>query len=345
MAKAAGGSWGMRHAIAEEQTKRERKEQAERLRAELTLAGVRIVPRPRDWGYRSREVEASTLLDREGQPVDPEQVKARPGFAAFIDTQSFDGDPRAVIICLDPEEWGYTRTQRTSYVPDTEKAAAAEAERQVAARRVALQTAAGVRRAFLAQLYGNARAAKKVYLDALRAVLLDPGALDVPQSYTDLADSLAGASFETVETAGVDRLTRMLVARWLTSCEAALDSLIVGRWNRRPAAGRSYLDRLIAAGYALSEAEQTFYDELVAELLTDDEEDDEDQDDGDEDVSDEITEVDRDDEVVDSPTEDTEDGTAAGDASAGQEPQQSTGREHEEENSASDADVELAATV
>lgn len=59
------GGWGLRHAIAEERAKRERRDAVERLRAELTLAGVRIVPRPRDWGSRPSR-----------------------GLAAFIDTHN-----------------------------------------------------------------------------------------------------------------------------------------------------------------------------------------------------------------------------------------------------------------
>jgi hypothetical protein len=197
-------------------------------------------------------------------------VKTRPGFAAFIDSQSPGVAPRAVIICLDPEAWGYTRTVRTSYVPDAERAAAAEAERQDGGRRAALATAATVRRAFLAQQYATARAAKKVYLDALRATLLNPRSLDLPETYAELSQSLAGASFETIEVAGSDRLTRMLVARWLTACEVNLDAIIADRrWGTDPDAARAYLDRLTTAGYTLSDAEQGVYDDLVAQAHAD----------------------------------------------------------------------------
>ncbi|HSU36304.1 MAG TPA: ParB/RepB/Spo0J family partition protein [Propionibacteriaceae bacterium] len=276
--RATSGPWGFRHAIAEEQKKREHRQQLERLRAELTLAGVRIVPRPQQWGYGSREAEASTLLNTAGEPLDPELVKARPGFAAFIDTQNLAAEPRAVIICVDPEAWGYTRSRRTSYVPDDQKAEAdAEARRQ-AQHQAELATAAGVRRTFLERTYGTARAAKKVYLDALRDAVRDPATIRVSTPHEDLATTLAGADFSEASTAGIDRLTRMLVARWLTAAETTLQDAVLQRWNRQPAAARDYLDRLTAAGYSLSEAEQTLYADLVAEITADAEEDPDDED-------------------------------------------------------------------
>lgn len=71
--------WGFKHAIADETTKRERKQTTERLRATLTLAGVKLITRPKDWGYGSCEAEASTLVDDREQPLDPEEVRAGRG--------------------------------------------------------------------------------------------------------------------------------------------------------------------------------------------------------------------------------------------------------------------------
>ncbi len=196
--------------------------------------------------------------------LDPDQVKARPGFAAFIDTQNLAGETHAVIICIDPEAWGYTRTARTSYVPDNQQADREEEARQAAQRRLALVTASSVRHAFLEQTYSNARLAKKVYLDALRDAVEDPETIRVVTTHENLAVKLAGADFTEAPTAGIDRLTRMLVARWITAAEANLDSCIHHRWNNRPQAAQNYFDRLTAAGYTLSDAEQEFYDEMAA---------------------------------------------------------------------------------
>ena len=272
--RAQSGPWGVQHVIAEEQKKLERRQQQDRLRAELTLAGVRIVSRPQGWPYQSREAEASTLTDAEGQPLDPEHVKARPGFAAFIDTQNMAGDPRAVIICVDPEAWGYTRTVRTSYVPDSRRTEVDEQARLAAQRKDALATAAKVRRTFLSQTYGTARAAKKVYLDALRDAVREPQTIRVTSTDEDLAASLAGADFSTdAATAGIDRLTRMLVARWLTASETNVDNCVQHRWTADPVAALAYLDRLIAAGYVLSDAEQDVYTDLTAETMDDEDTD------------------------------------------------------------------------
>src|SRR5690242_20556225 len=68
--------WGFRHILEDERGKRDRRTKAERLRAELVLAEVKIVPRPKDWGYGGhREAEAATLVDADGVALDPEVVK------------------------------------------------------------------------------------------------------------------------------------------------------------------------------------------------------------------------------------------------------------------------------
>jgi ParB-like chromosome segregation protein Spo0J len=107
-----GKGWGFTHAVAEERAKADRKTAAERLKAELVLAGARITARPKDFGYGCREAEASTLLDADGQQVDPQQAMTRAGFAVFVDAQACP--PRSVVYCTDPDEWGYTRTRPTS---------------------------------------------------------------------------------------------------------------------------------------------------------------------------------------------------------------------------------------
>ncbi len=305
-------TWGFAHALSEETRKRERRETIGRLKAELTLAGVKIVTTPKDWPYTSREAEASTLLDPEGNPLDPEEVRAKPGFAAFINT---DYPPRAVIICLDPEAWGYTRTMRTRYVPDAEREAQAAAERERVAYQEALVDAGQVRRRFLHEKYATAKTAKKLFPDALRFLAGRPEKARVSTQYTDLALTLAGipATLPTLEEAaagaGTDRLQRITVARWLTTSETNLDSLAAQRWDIDPAAGLAYLDRLTAAGYELSEAEQRLLGDITQlAASTDDEEEDDTEEDDTEDAD---TEAD-DDDLHD--TEDHEDAVLAQEA-------------------------------
>jgi ParB/RepB/Spo0J family partition protein len=60
-------TWGLRHVLAEERSKRVRRDKLERLRAELLLAGVKMVAKPKTWGWGNcREAEADTLLDSDG---------------------------------------------------------------------------------------------------------------------------------------------------------------------------------------------------------------------------------------------------------------------------------------
>jgi len=245
---ARGKGWGLSHAVAEERAKRTRREAAERLRAELVLAGARITPRPKDFGYTSKEAEATTLRDGDGNPLDPQEVMNRPGFAVFVDAQT--SPPHSVVYCTDPEQWGYTRTRRTAYVPP-EVLAAREAHTQ------ALEVAAEVRMQFLMTTYASAKAAKILQVEALRAVITDPRCLEVPDSFHPDIQRLAGCALEQAATARADRLGRLLVARWLCSAEANLRHVAAGRgWGLDPARAEEYLGRLTDAGYVLSEAEQ-----------------------------------------------------------------------------------------
>jgi hypothetical protein len=75
----------------------------------------------------------------------------------------------------------------------------------------------------------------------------------------------------------------MLVARWVTAAEQNLSLIAGGRtWDVNAAAAVSYLDRLVAAGYELSQAEQQLHADITAhieaqtrrETTADDEEDD-----------------------------------------------------------------------
>ncbi|NLT54595.1 MAG: ParB/RepB/Spo0J family partition protein [Actinomycetales bacterium] len=258
-----GHGWGFSHAVAEERAKATKREATERLKAELVLAGVKVTTRPKDFGYGSKEAEASTLRDRDDNPVEAEQAKGRPGFAVFIDAQA--ATPSAVVYCTDPEAWGYTRTRPTSYVPP---AVAAQREREQNERQAhceALGVAAGVRRDFLAATWGTAKGARSLHLHVLRQAATDPHTLiPAPSETADaLVRRLAGCELGAAARAGADRLTRILVARWLTAAETNLDDLVAGnRWRADDRAALAYLDHLTRSGYVLSDAEQRMHADL-----------------------------------------------------------------------------------
>ena len=240
---ARGKGWGFTHAVAEERSKIERREAGERAKAELVLAGVRVTSRPKDYGYGSREVEASTLLDSGGNRLDADVVRARPGFAAFVDAAVMP--PRVVVYCTDPEAWGYTRTRATSYVSEAAAAQRAREHAERQARAQALEGAAGVRRDFLAGTYGTAKGARAVHLDAWRAAMTDPASITVTEAMVPLLVRLAGCDPQVAAGAGPDRLTRVLVARWLSVAETNLDRLVARHWQadacptQRPACART----------------------------------------------------------------------------------------------------------
>jgi len=276
-----GKGWGFTHAVAEERAKLDRRTAAERLKAELILAGARITTRPKDFGYGSREVEASTLLDADGNRVDPQHAMTRPGFAVFVDAQA--SPPRSVVYCTDPDEWGYTRTRPTSYVSPAVAAAREREQTERTAQAQALMVAAGVRRDFLAATWGTAKGAKALQQHAMRQAMTDPATIRVPNGDTtgELPARLAGCDLEAAATAGPDRLTRILVARWLTAAEANLDDHTAGRsWRDDQPAAHAYLDLLVEAGYVLSEAETRLHADLTEQVAAEDDDSDDEADDG-----------------------------------------------------------------
>jgi ParB/RepB/Spo0J family partition protein len=259
-----GKGWGFTHAVAEERAKQDRRTAAERLKAELVLAGARITTRPKNFGYGSREVEASTLLNTDGNRVDPQQAMTRPGFAVFVDAQA--SPPRSVVYCTDPDEWGYTRTRPTSYVSPAIAEAREREQTERTARAQALTVAAGVRRDFLATTWGTAKGAKALQHHAMRQAMTDPATISVPNGDAtgDLLTRLAGCDLEAAATAGPDRLTRILVARWLTAAEVNLEDHIARRsWRAQQGAALSYMNLLTTHGYVLSDAEQHLHDDLT----------------------------------------------------------------------------------
>jgi ParB family chromosome partitioning protein len=278
-----GGVWGIRHALSQEKRKRAEQAAVAAITEQLRADGVKIVKRPKDWPYSSREARADELTDADGIRLDPEQVAARPGFAAFVDTTI--APPRAVVVCTDPEGWGYTRTRRTSYRSEADRAQQAAQEREAHRRAEALAAATPVRRSFIRQTYGSAKAAKALLPPAVRAVVSNPDALDC-DSADPLIRSVARTGIDTAATAGLERLQRLLVARWVAANEAAVDDASRQvRWRLRPATVLAWLDQLTADGYVLSDAESGLHTELTA-MAHDDDPDDENADENADDDSD-----------------------------------------------------------
>jgi ParB-like chromosome segregation protein Spo0J len=261
--KDAGSPWGIRHRLVDERRRRADAVAERDLRAELVDAGVAVVARPKGWPYRCAAARALDLVDpATGERLDPDVVRADERFAAFIDTTV--SPPTAVVVCRDPDAAGFQRTSYSSY-ESPETLAAKEAARVAAeARRVALADAGGVRRRFLVEAFGSARAAKAVFVDALRSVVADPDIVD--RADADLVTALAGGDVQATAGAKVDRLSRLLVARWIAGQEDNL-AMVAGSgrgWRRDPVMALVWLDRLAAAGYELSGAEAQLRAELVA---------------------------------------------------------------------------------
>ena len=259
-----GSKWGVRHAVQDERRKRDNKAKEAKLRDELAQAGVVVIRKPKNFPWSSREAAAYNLFDAEGQRLDPEAVKTLPGFAAFIENDF--GGPKTTVVCINPEASGYSRHGYNSYLSPEDAARKEAARLAEEEQRAALETAADVRRAFLVTTYGSAKAAKTLYLDALRDTVLDPSSVAVDERRAALVHDLAGVDLDTAENAGQDRLARLLVARWITAQENNLVNIGAGRlWGTRPAAALAWLDRLTTAGYEKSDAESLLHERLAAD--------------------------------------------------------------------------------
>ncbi|MCI0690176.1 MAG: ParB/RepB/Spo0J family partition protein, partial [Sporichthyaceae bacterium] len=254
------GAWGIRHAIDEEIRKRDAKARQQATRAELTEAGVKIIKRPKEFRWGSREAAATDLVDQAGNRLVDDEVRTKPGFAAVVET-SYSGDPLVTIVCEDPEAWGYRRLRGTNYVPPAEAARREEEKQANQVWRAEMNDARHIRHAFLAETFGTAKSAKTARLDALRDILAEPNLLTEPDdTHADLYRHVVGADPDTIDiaAAGEARLSRLLIARWVIAHEQNLaDCEPDHHWRAKPELACAWLDRLVAAGYELSQAEGT----------------------------------------------------------------------------------------
>lgn len=268
--KGSKGHWGFQHAIAEARTTRDRTRAAETLRRDLIKSGVKVTGKPKGWPYNCPQTRAADLSDADGIRLEPDEAMTAPGFRVFIDSQY--GPPTAVVYCTDPEEFGYTRTAYSSYTSEHDQLLAEERDTAQAARREALAIAAPVRRDFCIQRYSSAKAVKPLYVDVLRDAAADPDSLRLYR--TEFADAVAGVAVnEHHGEAGIDRLSRILVARWLAVGEVRLDHAATSsKGTGGHCQALKYLDRLVADGYELCDAEQELHAALTTDLAADDEE-------------------------------------------------------------------------
>ncbi|KPC76915.1 hypothetical protein ADL26_04390, partial [Thermoactinomyces vulgaris] len=189
----------------------------DRLKAELVLAGVKLTARPKFAHEGGTAIQVDHLVDAEGHPVDMEAVRSEPGFAAFINR---DYEPKPVYYCPDPAAVGLRPA------PDTWAARNADREAlkaEAAARRAAWEAATAVRREFLVARFGNVKGAKRLFRPALRELARTGIAMPF-NAFRELADTICGCPIDQIpENAGLDRLTRAVVARWLARNEDNLN--------------------------------------------------------------------------------------------------------------------------
>lgn len=274
--KSASSGWGFRHAVATERSKQTYTAAKEKVKAELVLAGVKITPKPKGWGYESKATEASRLVDADGNRLDVAEVRTRPGFAAWID--KIGDSARAVVYCTDPEEYGYkVRTvvnRYTSPLSDQERAAREQAEQEKAAFLEALTVASGVRAEFYRRTYNATKMIKELFERALYEAVVSPGGYF--QDVDDLYAGLGGVEGEALTAAKEGLLRRCLVAKWIIRNERNLRQAEKDGYNYLDDdAAAAWLDRLIADGYILSDAETQLRQSIAED---DDAADDEDED-------------------------------------------------------------------
>jgi ParB-like chromosome segregation protein Spo0J len=275
--KDATTAWGIKHQLAAERRRRTDEVLLAELRTELAKAEVTVIDKmPKGWPYDCAAARATDLMDpATGETLDPEQVQALDGFATWIETQA--SPPRPVVICLDPDAAGYDRKRHTSYRTPAQLAAEQAERERGDFLRTALADAQPIRETFVIETYGSAKAAKAVLVDALRLAVTDPDSLR--HADADLFQALAGGSTADAELAKTDRLSRLLVARWIAYEETNLQKIAMhgDAWGTHLGRAVAWLERLVAAGYELSAAEQQLHDEyaaIVAEQDQDDEQDD-----------------------------------------------------------------------
>ncbi|MFG3602650.1 ParB/RepB/Spo0J family partition protein [Micromonospora chersina] len=259
--KDVGTGGGIKHKVGEERRKRQVKGAVAAVTAELEAAGVKMVKRPKEFPYNCQMARVDQLQTADGAEIDPEAVKALDGYGALIEERYEKAE--AIIVCLDPEAHGYKRTGHSYYKSPAEIAAKEAREREIEERKAKLKAAGEVRRKFLVEKYGSAKGAKALLLESMRAAVVMPGFFE--RSEDDLVQALAGGDPRDGVTAGMDRLNRLLVARFIAAEEHNLETVGAGRWSARESMIVPWLTRLEQDGYELSDTEVAWRAALIAE--------------------------------------------------------------------------------
>ncbi|MFG1881987.1 ParB/RepB/Spo0J family partition protein [Micromonospora sp. NPDC049102] len=258
--KGTGSGWGFRHAIAAERSKRTFAAAKERAKAELVLAGVKVTSKPKGYPYSGTAVAATQLADANGNPLAPEMFPTLAGLAAFV--EKIGDHAQTTFYCAEPDRYGYQRLSYGSRRGGTEEERARrEAAEQARAEYLAgLTVAAEVRQEFYRTGYGSTRAVKRLFLEALRATVVEGLRFhDVDGLYA----TLGGVDGAAAAMAREDKLRRCLVAQWICVQERNLGYATRDEtWALDNEAAVAWLDQLVADGYTLSEAETTLRESL-----------------------------------------------------------------------------------
>ncbi|GGQ83595.1 ParB/RepB/Spo0J family partition protein [Couchioplanes azureus] len=254
--------WRFKQALARVRDKHSYARAKELARAKLVIDGVDVTSKPRGFGYEGSAVDAAQLVDGHGNPVDIDTVKTLQGFHAFVEKDG--AQARTVVYCDNPAQHGYTHRKPAAHhgMSDEEIAAAEERQRQQDEHLEQLRLATGVRREFIQAAYGSAKTARKLYNDALRAVVTGKN----PARSTGLDElyhTLGGVDPDVLAAAGEDRLRRCLIAKYVCYQEHNLSQGLERHlsWIDKDAA-LAWLDRLNGDGYPLTDAETKLYQSL-----------------------------------------------------------------------------------
>jgi ParB/RepB/Spo0J family partition protein len=267
-----GDEWGFRQVLARLREKRSYQRERDLAKARLLLDGVDVTPRPRALDYQDGPVPVDSLVDADGKSVDIDEVKTLTGFHGFVEKNG--AQARTVVYCDDPGAHGYTRRTPVSSayhgMSEEQVAAQQEQERLTAERVDRLRLAAEVRRDFLASAYGSAKAARTLFVEALRSVTLGK-ALTRSAELDELFTVLGGSEPDMLAGAGEDRLRRTLVAKFICRQEYNLNTLlarVAGQYayGLDETAALAWYDRLATQGYPLTDDEQAVAGELRVQI-------------------------------------------------------------------------------